>query len=365
MSDTTRPTPEALVEDAWAQAVAVSQNLARPLDAFVRLSDVADSNYHDFTEASDQAVHALRPGDYLDGTGAPNWGEAIGYLARAEGCLHTISELRGPIIRAWDEVRQHLADYAPDLNLSSAAGGHRGMYAWLAFQTTLMARPDEVAAMTVAERVARFGALGDELIDRMHEASSGDREANDWWNLNIDGRSDPDREPILRTDREIEGDVLHNSLPNQYRDEGLPSSALDRYLAARDLANYAANLPSGNAVTRGASPERDMITTMLRLAADHPDETDSEAHHRLAEELNELAVDLGRRQWYTEYNSDDAHARGVVTNLRTATERIREIAAEAAEPNRQRALPRPEPERDITTRTVPARLPRDTAGLGE
>ena len=360
MNDETRPTPEVLVEDAWAQAVTVSQNLAGPLDAFVRLSDVADSNYRDYTEASDEAVHALRLLDYLDGTGTPRWGEAIGSLARAKGCLHTISELRGPTIEPWDEVLRHLADYTPDLEPSSVAGGQRGMYAWLAFQAALTARPDDVAAMTVAERVARFGAQADELIDKMHDASSDDRERHDRWNFH----GDPDQEPALRTEREIEHDVLRGSLPNQYRDEGLPASALDWYLAARDLADCAASPPSGDAVTRGTSAEHDMIAAMLRLAADHPDQTDGEAHHRLAEELNELAVDLGRRQWYTETNEYDSHANGVVANLRTATQQIREIAAETSERAQQRALPRPEPERGFSLRPVPARLPRDTRHQG-
>ncbi|MCP2284922.1 hypothetical protein APR04_003845 [Promicromonospora umidemergens] len=347
--------PEALVENAFAQAVQASRSLAESLDAYQHLRDWADTDYRDYVEASENAVRDLRLVEDWEATGAPRWGDVVAHLALADSRLHTVAELRTPIIQQWDKVRDHLASYRPVLDASSVVGGRRGMYAWLAFQATLAAHPAEVTAMTPAQRIERFHAMADELIERMDAAWSEDREAYDQWNF--DSGSDPDNVPVLRTEWAVEADVLLAELPNEFLDSSLPVSALDQYLIARDLADCARNLPSGSDMTQGVSIERSMIGAMLRLVADRPDQNVPDGHQHLQDELNELAVDLDRYQWHA---GRTPASRGVVVNLITTTEHIRDIVDEQ---NHRRITSAPFPHRD-RFRIAPQRLSHDSPGPG-
>ncbi|MFC8943130.1 hypothetical protein ACFT1B_34135, partial [Streptomyces griseoincarnatus] len=282
MSAQTKLTPEALVENAFAQAATVSQKLAVDLAAFRHLSDWADTDYGEYVDASENAVRDLRLVKDWQVTGAPRWSDVIAQLVLADSRLHTVSELRAPIIEQWDKVRGHLGGYRPVLDASAVTGGRRGMYAWLAFQATLAAQPAEVTAMTPAQRVDR--------------AWSWDRAAHEWWN--IDGGADPDNEPELRVEWEVESDVLLSQLPNQFQDGTLPSSALDQYLAARHLADCAHQPPTGDEISRSVGTEWQMVAAMLRLVADQPGRAGGKASRRVQDELNDLAIDLDRYQRY-------------------------------------------------------------------
>jgi hypothetical protein len=353
MSVQTMLTPEALVENAFAQAAAVSHNLAGDLDAYRHLSDWADDDYAEYVQASEDAVHALRLLEEWHETNTPRWSDVIAHLALADSRLHTVAELRAPIIEQWDKVRGHLDDYRPVLDAASVVGGRRGMYSWLAFQATLAAQQAEVTAMTPAQRAERFQAMADRLIDRMDREWSRDREAHDWWN--IDGGSDPDNEPGLRSEWEVESDVLLSMLPNQFQDGALPTSALDQYLMARHLADCARHLPTGNMISRSVGAEWQMVAAMLRLVADRPDHASGKALRRLRDELDDLAVDLDRYQRHVE---NDPEPGGVVVNLGLVTGQIRDITEEQ---NQRRLAPEPGTRRD-QPRLAPLRLSNGSGG---
>lgn len=351
MSTQTKLTPEALVENAFVQAAAVSQNLAGDLAVFRHLSDWADTDYAEYVEASENAVHDLRLLEEWHETNTPRWGAVVSHLALADSRLHTVSELRAPVIEQWDKVRGHLAGYRPVLDASAVTGGRRGMYSWLAFQATLAAQPAEVTAMTPAQRSDRFQAMADRLIERMDQAWSRDRAAHEWWD--IDGGADPENDPDLRTEWEVESDVLLSALPNQFQDGTLPTSALDQYLAARHLADCACQLPTGEEISRSVGTEWQLVAAMLRLVADRPDHADSRASRRLRDALDDLAVDLDRYQRHVE---DAPEPGGVVMNLVLATEQIRDIADEQ---DLRRLTPEPGPRRD-QPRLAPLRLSNDS-----
>ncbi|MEU4360404.1 hypothetical protein [Promicromonospora sp. NPDC023987] len=340
-------TPEVLVENAFAQAAAVSQNIATDLATFWHLSDWADTDYAEHEEATENAVRALRLLEEWHETNTPQWSEVLAQLVVADSRLHTVAELRTPILEQWDKVRAHLDGYRPVLDASAVVGGRRGMYAWLAFQATLAARPAEVTAMTPGQRADRFSRTADQLIEQMGQGWSRDREAHDWWN--IDGGSDPENEPRLRAEWEVESDVLLSALPNQFQDGTLPTSPVDQYLVARHLADCARHVPTGGEVTRVVGSEWRMVAEMLRLVADRPDRASSRSMTRLRGELNDLAVDLGRYQRHVE----DTHGPGgVVSNLTLTTEQVRDIVEEQ---NRRRLTAEPGPRRD-QPRLAPLRL---------
>ena len=208
------------------------------------------------------------------------------------------------VVAAAEDMRLVIGTVGIEPYPSNSRHSEEALYTWLTYDYWRTNRPAELATFT--DQAGRVAELAGEVANQVAVQSSDDINEHSYWVLGV---GDPDREPIVREDWQVQADVLANLTEAHPPESAARPSAIDHYVLAREVAHLVGELPKTGDLRCGVLVARRPLER-ARAVAQHalggqlsPPDYDAveDARHEL-EHAEELATGE-----YTSYDSERAH----------------------------------------------------------
>jgi hypothetical protein len=293
------------VERSWGSAVALVNSMephVTTLKEAVQQADAASEACGTRLRATCRSLYDLGKAPHGQVRAAAARAAAQIHAALAALALVEVPDAR--VVAAARAMRLVIGTVGIEPYPTNSRHSEEALYTWLTYDYWRTNRPAELATFT--DQAGRFAELAGEVASQVAVQASDDVDKHSYWVLGV---GDPDREPIVREDWQVQADVLAN-LTEAHPPEGTARpSAIDYYVLAREAAHLVGELPKTGDLRCGVLVARRPLERAGAVAQHalggqlSPPDYDAveDARHEL-EHAEELATGE-----YTSYDSERAH----------------------------------------------------------